>query len=96
MQQELIPLNIIVADRNYRIKILPKDEEAVRKTIKIINDKIIDFRSRFAGRDMQDYISMVLVWFATQPQHTGESFEEDSIREGLEEIEKQIKEMVQI
>ena len=28
----------------------------------------MEFRTQFAGKDMQDYISMVLIWFATQPQ----------------------------
>ena len=49
----LIPLNITIGDRNYRIKILPSDEEVVRKTLKTINDKILEFRGMFAGKDMQ-------------------------------------------
>ena len=40
--QELIPLNIVIGDRSYRIKILPSDEETVRKTLKVINDKIVE------------------------------------------------------
>jgi hypothetical protein len=67
MDAALIPANIVIGDRSYRIKILPSDEELVRKTLKIINDKIMEFRSQFAGKDMQDYISMVLIWYATQP-----------------------------
>jgi Cell division protein ZapA len=66
--QELIPVNIIVGDRSYRIKILPGDEETVRKTLKTINDKIIEFKTNFSGKDMQDYIAMVLLWYATQLQ----------------------------
>ncbi len=68
MTDNLIPLNILIGDRSYRIKILPSDEEKVRATLKIINDKILQFRSQFAGKDMQDYIAMVLIWYATQPQ----------------------------
>jgi cell division protein ZapA len=63
---DLIPLNLLVGDRNYRVRIQPKDEEVVRKTVKTINDKIIEFKTHFAGKDMQDYIAMVLVWFATE------------------------------
>lgn len=66
--QSTIPLNIVIGDRNYRIKILPSDEESIRKTLKLINDKIVEFRTQFAGKDMQDYIAMVLIWFATQEQ----------------------------
>jgi len=27
---------------------------------------VIEFKTQFAGKDMQDYVAMVLVWFATQ------------------------------
>lgn len=65
MDEQLIPINILIGDRTYRIKSLPKDEEIIRKTLKIINDKIIEFKTEFAGKDMQDYIAMVLIWYAT-------------------------------
>ncbi|MBA2330823.1 MAG: cell division protein ZapA [Bacteroidota bacterium] len=66
MSEELIPLNLLIADRNYRVRINPKDEEVVRKTVKTINDKLVEFKTQFAGKDLQDYIAMVLVWFATE------------------------------
>jgi hypothetical protein len=64
---ELIPVNIVIGDRSYRIRIAPADEEMVRKTLKVINEKIIEFKTQFAGKDMQDYVAMVLIWYATQP-----------------------------
>ena len=66
MKDELIPLNLVVGDRTYRVRINPKDQEVVRKTVKTINEKILEFKTQFAGKDMQDYIAMVLVWFATE------------------------------
>ena len=71
IMQELIPANIIIGDRTYRLKIEPEDEEKLRKTVKMINDKIIEFRSSFAGKDMQDFVAMVLIWFATEQNKTG-------------------------
>jgi len=64
--EELIPINVVIADRNYRLKVEPKDEEVVRKTVKLINDKVFEFKRMFAGKDMQDYVSMVLLWFAAE------------------------------
>jgi cell division protein ZapA (FtsZ GTPase activity inhibitor) len=51
--ETLIPVNIVIGDRNYRIKIASNDEEHVRKTVKIINEKIVEFKTQFAGKDMQ-------------------------------------------
>lgn len=89
MAENLIPVSIVIGDRNYRIKIDPADEEVIRKTVKTINDKIVDFKTHFAGKDMQDYIAMVLVWFATEKNdHLNKEIEEERIKKGLEQIEK--------
>ena len=56
--QELMAINVVIGDRTYRIKIEPRDEEVVRRTLKTINDKIIEYKTQFAGRDMQDYIAI--------------------------------------
>jgi hypothetical protein len=91
MEAELIPANIVIGDRTYRIKILPSDEEMVRKTLKIINDKIMEFRTQFAGKDMQDYISMVLIWYATQSKSDSDNnAAKKEFFETLEKINKQL------
>jgi cell division protein ZapA len=88
--QELIPINIVIGDRNYRIKTSPSDEETIRRTLKTINDKIIEFKTQFAGKDMQDYVAMVLIWYATQAQDKGNPGLEKEIREALQKIELQL------
>ena len=88
---ELIAISAFVGDRSYRVKIRPEDEEVVRKTIKTINDKIIDFKTRFAGRDMQDYIAMVLLWYTTEDHEATElGMREEALAEQLAGIEKLI------
>jgi cell division protein ZapA len=91
MNPEMIPLNLLIADRTYRVRIDPKDEEVVRKTVKTISDKILEFRTQFAGKDMQDYIAMVLVWFATE-QNAGISNQVnlDNVSSRLQTLEKMI------
>ena len=87
--EELVAVTVVIGDRTYRIKINPKDEEVVRKTVKTINDKILEFKTQFAGKDMQDYIAMVLVWYATE-QHAAVETEMDNdyLSEKLNFIEK--------
>ncbi len=85
---DLIPVNIVIADRNYRIKTSPEDEEIIRKTTKAINDKIIEYKTQFAGRDMQDYIAMVIIWYATlAAAETGKNIPGDELSEGLRKLE---------
>jgi hypothetical protein len=91
MSEDLIPLNLVIADRTYRVKINPRDEEVVRRTTKTINDKLIEYKTAFAGKDMQDYIAMVLVWFATE-QNAAISNEVnlDNVTSRLNTLEKMI------
>jgi cell division protein ZapA len=83
--QELIPINIVVGDRTYRIRVQQGDEESLRKLSKLINDKILEFKTNFAGKDMQDYISMVLLWFVTE-QQSG-TIAGDDIESSLKQLE---------
>jgi hypothetical protein len=86
---QLIAATIVIADRSYRIKLHPRDEEVVRRTVKIINDKIIEYKTQFAGKDMQDYIAMVLIWLATEQQTAGSAdIQQDTLTDKLSVIEK--------
>lgn len=93
--ETLIPITIVIGDRNYRIKVEPKDEEVVRKTVKTINEKIVEFKTMFVGKDMQDYVSMVLIWYATEL--TGKEtpiLEAAQLSDKLTAIEKMINEQL--
>lgn len=88
---ELIPINILIGDRTYRIKTNPADEETIRRTLKTINDKIIEFKTQFAGKDMQDYVAMVLIWYATQATgDTGNPALQEEMVAALKKIEEQL------
>jgi cell division protein ZapA len=85
---QLIAATMVIGDRNYRIKCAPEDEEVVRKTVKTINDKIVEFKTLFAGKDMQDYISMVLLWFATdQVTRMKAGLQQENFTDDLDAIE---------
>lgn len=73
----LIPVNVTIGDRTYRLKLNQSDEEVVRKSVKLINDKIVEYKSNLAGKDMQDYVSMVLLWFASQQQNSPNNIVQD-------------------
>ncbi len=87
---DLIPVNIVIGDRTYRIKTNPADEEVIRRTLKTINDKIVEFKTQFSGKDMQDYIAMVMIWYATQGSSENNPSLEKEMAAALEKIEGQL------
>jgi len=91
MSEELIPTNLLIGDRTYRVRIHPKDEEVVRKTVKTIQDKLIEYKTQFAGKDFQDYIAMVLIWFATEQNASiSNQVNLDNVSSRLQTLEKTI------
>ena len=91
MSEELIPTNLLIGDRTYRVRIHPKDEEVVRKTVKTIQDKLIEYKTQFAGKDFQDYIAMVLIWFATEQNASiSNQVNLDNVSSRLQTLEKAI------
>lgn len=84
---ELLPINVVVADRTYRLKVDPSEESMVRKTAELINEKMGEFRLQFAGKDTQDYLAMVLLWFATAQSHgTDALLEAKNARQVLQDL----------
>ncbi|RXK58597.1 cell division protein ZapA [Lacibacter luteus] len=97
--ESLIPINIVIGDRSYRIKVSSEHEEHVRRTVKTINEKIVEYKTSFAGKDMQDYVAMVLIWYATEVTATsGNSLSannDTATEEALKKLEVQIDQLLQ-
>lgn len=75
MEQEiLIPVNVWLAGRSYRIRIKSQDEEAVRKAVKLAEEKIQEMRNQYAGKDDQDFIAMCLLTYAADSAIYGNSY----------------------
>lgn len=65
MVQELITINVWLAGRTYRIRIHPDEEGAVRAAAKSADEKIVELRQHYAGKDDQDFVAMCLLMYAT-------------------------------
>jgi cell division protein ZapA len=55
---ELININLIIADRPYPLKVKPEEEELVRTVARQINEKIKELQSLYTAKDKQDFLAM--------------------------------------
>jgi cell division protein ZapA len=85
--QNLIPINLVIGDRSYRIKIEAGDEEMVRKTAKKLNERLTQFKSQYAGKDMQDYLAMVLLSVVTEDTLKDQAPDTDATPAALQRFE---------
>ncbi|HTN47600.1 MAG TPA: cell division protein ZapA [Flavipsychrobacter sp.] len=87
-EEFLIPINLWLAGRSYRIRIKPEEEEAVRKSVKAADEKINEFRRGYAGKDDQDFIAMCLLMYAVD--NTTESFKNPVLQQELLQLVEKI------
>ena len=88
--KNFIPANVVIGDRTYRIKVEAENEEMVRKISKKLNDQLNNFKSLYAGKDMQDYIAMVLLWFVSENHQKSDKINTEVILDKLTNIEHEI------
>jgi cell division protein ZapA len=60
-----ISINIVIADRSYKLTVARADEGMVRKAAALINERIKSYSTHYAFKDIQDLLSMTALQFAT-------------------------------
>jgi len=61
---ELVSTSVMIAGRNYSLKIKPSDEPVIKQIVKEVNEKINTFSTSYTKKDKQDCLAMVLLSFA--------------------------------
>lgn len=64
MEDNLLSITVWLAGRSYRLRIKPEEESAVRKAVKVADEKVNEMRAHYAGKDDQDFMAMSLLMYA--------------------------------
>ncbi len=90
-----LSIKVNVADRYYPLKIDRNDEEKIRKAAKMINDKVLQYRQKYADKDTQDFLAMAALQYVTKVIEYDQKFVysplEDNIKELSEELDDYLK-----
>jgi len=81
-----LSININIADRMYPLRIDRKEEESIRRAAKIINDKVVQYKQRYASKDIQDCLSMATLQFVIQKFDSEKQNEYSPVVEELERL----------
>jgi len=65
-KQEKIKIHINLAGRQYPIKVLPEQEEVIRKAGKFLEKRINNVENIFEISDIQDILSIILIEIASE------------------------------
>lgn len=89
MDEEL-SINVTIADRRYPMRIKRSEEERIRKAVKIINERILQYQQRYSGKDNQDCLAMSALQFVIQIIDLMEQSNISPMVKQIEEINDQL------
>ena len=95
MTEDKLSIRISIADRYYPLKIVAADEERIRIAAKRINEKIEQYRRRYAGRDIQDALSMATLQFVIRLIESENNENIEPLVKELDSITTQIEAYIQ-
>ncbi|OWY25282.1 cell division protein ZapA [Sphingobacteriales bacterium UPWRP_1] len=75
-------IKIIIADRTYRIKVLPEDEERVNLAAKIIKHRMREMQDMYGAKDKYDYLAMAALTICVDLLEKQEQIEKDNQETG--------------
>lgn len=94
MNDEKFTIKVNVAERYYPVTIARSDEESFRNLAKQINDILFRFSQRYPGKEMQDYMAMVLLQYAAELKQTKASLDSTLASKKLEQLNKTIEDFL--
>ncbi|MHC1775072.1 MAG: cell division protein ZapA [Lentimicrobium sp.] len=83
-----LSINVLIADRTYKLTIERREEESVRAAAKAIDEQMKSYASHFEYKDKQDLLAMVALQFSINAIDLGNqiNFSEKGLLLKLEEI----------
>ena len=79
-------IKVLIAGMTFFLRIDPRDEEAIRKAIKHIDDKLNVYRERFPGQTTEKYLAMAAL-------HLGTLYQQERMRTDTRPFEEKFEEL---
>jgi cell division protein ZapA len=58
-----LSIRVNVAERYYPLRIDRNDEEQIRLASKLINEKVFQYKQKYADKDVQDFLAMAALQY---------------------------------
>ena len=93
--EEKLSIRVNIADRFYPLKIDRSEEERIRKAAKKINDTITQYKNKYGDKDLQDFLSMVALQYATKTLEFEEVTDDSYFIQEVKDITRELDEYIQ-
>ena len=79
-------INVYIAGLAFQLLIDPKEEEAIRKAVRHINNKLNVYREHFPGQTSEKYLAMVAL-------HIGALYQQEKMRTDTRPYQEKFEEL---
>jgi cell division protein ZapA len=92
--EEKLSIRVNIADRYYPLKIEREDEEKIRKAAKLINDKVFQYKTKYADKDIQDFLAMAALQFVIRLIEMEDKTDEPNLMERLQKLNETLDQVL--
>ena len=85
-----LSIRVNVADRYYPLKVEKEEEERIRKAARMINEKVQQYKFRYADKDVQDFLAMAALQYVIKLTEEEEKLEKDYLPGAIRELIQKI------
>jgi cell division protein ZapA len=91
---EKLSIKVNLAERYYPLKIDRDDEEKIRRAARLINEKVLQYKQKYADKDTQDFLAMAALQFVIKVMETENQMDLTPFEEKVKEISEQMGEVL--
>lgn len=86
-----LSIKVNLAERYYPLKIERDDEEKIRRAARMINEKVLQYKQKYADKDTQDFMAMAALQFVIKIIESEEGKDGVQFEEKVNEVVNELK-----
>ena len=91
---EKLSIKVNLAERYYPLKIEKDDEEKIRRAARLINEKVLQYKQKYADKDTQDFLAMAALQFVIRLIEMEDKQETTSLITKLQKLNDELEDFV--
>jgi len=89
-----LSIKVNLAERYYPLKIDRDDEEKVRRAARLINEKVLQYKQKYADKDTQDFLAMAALQFVIKLMDSEDQMESTPFEVKVKEISERMNDFL--
>jgi cell division protein ZapA (FtsZ GTPase activity inhibitor) len=89
-----LSIRVNVAERFYPLRIDRNDEERIRLAARSINEKVSQYKQRYADKDVQDFLAMAALQYVIKLLELENQHDDTIVVEAVKELNRKLEEIL--